>query len=92
MGNIFYNLCNIKYGIAERNYLSLRCIKLEIFSVLASTSVLEVWALIPELFKLDTVSSTSRHFFNVSSPWFEAVWARRLATKMSPDTRLHTFT
>ena len=31
MGNTFYYLCNIEYGIAERNYLPLRCIKLQIF-------------------------------------------------------------
>ena len=30
MRNTFYNLCNVKYGIAERNFLSLRCIKLQI--------------------------------------------------------------
>ena len=42
MRNTFYNLCNVKYGIAELNYLSLRCIKLQFFSVLASTSVWKV--------------------------------------------------
>ena len=41
MGNTFYNLCYVKYGtgIAKRNYLSMRCIKLQIFSVLASLLV-----------------------------------------------------
>ena len=69
MLNTFYNLCNIKYGIAERSYLSLRCIKLQIFSVLASTWVWEVRGLITQLFKLDPVSSTARHFSNVSPPY-----------------------
>ena len=65
MGNTFYNLCNVKYGIAERNYLSPQCIKLQIFCVLASPSIWEVWSLIPGLFKLDTVSPATRHFCNV---------------------------
>ena len=77
MGNTFYNLCNVKYVISERNYLSLRCIELQIFSVLASPSVWEVWGLIPELFKLDTPSPTARHLCNVSHTWFEVVLARR---------------
>ena len=81
MGNTFYNLCTVKYGIAERNYLSLRCIKFQIFSVFASTSVWEVWGLI-----------TAYHLLNVSPAWFEAVLARRLATEMSFATRLHIFT
>ena len=51
-------ICNAKYGIAERNYLSLRCIKLQIFSVLAW--VWEVCGSIPGLFKLDTLSPTAR--------------------------------
>ena len=87
MGNTFYNLCNVKYGIAERNYLSLRCIKLQIFSVLASPSVWEVWGLIPGLFKLDAVTPTARHLCDVSPPWIEAVLARRLAAEMSLATR-----
>ena len=86
MRNTFYNLCNVKYGIAKRNYLYLRCIKLQFFSVLASTSVWEVWGSIPGLFILDTVSPTARHLCIVSFPWLEAV----LASKISPTTRLHT--
>ena len=39
MGSTFYNLCNVKYDIAERNYLSLRCIKPKIFSMLTLPSV-----------------------------------------------------
>ena len=57
------------------NYLSLQCITLQFFSVLASPSVWEVRGLIPGLFKLDTVD-------NVSPPWFEVALARRLATEM----------
>ena len=86
MGNTFYNLYNVEYGIAERNYLSLRCIKLQIFSVLASPSVWEVWGLITGLFKLDSVSPTACHLCSVSPPWFEAVLAWRFAAEMSPAT------
>ena len=81
MGNTFYNLCNVEYGIAERDYLSLRCINFKCFPVW------EIWGLIPGLFKLDTVSPTARHLCNVSPPWFEAVLARCLAAEMSPATR-----
>ena len=69
MGNTFYNLCNVKYDIAERNYLSL-----QIFSVLASTLVWEVWGLIPGLFKLDTASPTARHLCNVSLRGSKLCW------------------
>ena len=85
MGNTFYNLYNVKYGIAERNYLSLRCIELQTF-VLASPSIWGIWGLITRLFKLDTVSPTARHLCNVSPPQFEAVLARHLAMEMSPAT------